>query len=90
MPCLLAIVALLTPRLLIVVLWLASNWFKGLFDTVLWPVLGFFFLPTTLLWYTAVQHWFDGQWTLWPVVGMVISLMIDLSPASSRKKAARE
>ena len=86
MPCLLAIFALMTPRLVIIVLWFFSGWFRGLFDTILWPILGFVFLPTTLLWYTAVRHWFGGEWTLWPVVGLVVALMIDLSPASSKRK----
>ncbi len=81
MPCLLALLALVTPRLVVFLLWFFTNWFRGIFDTVLWPILGFIFLPTTLLWYTAVQHWFHGQWTLWPVVGIVIALAIDLSPA---------
>jgi hypothetical protein len=89
MPCLLAFIALATPRLVIVLLWLFSTWFKGLFDTALWPVLGFIFLPTTLLWYTAVQHWWAGAWTLWPVVGLVIALMIDLSPAGGRRMRRR-
>ena len=31
-----------------------------------------------VLWYSAVQHWFGGQWTLWPTVGLVVSLMIDV------------
>lgn len=88
MPCLFAIVALATPRLVILILWFLTNWFHGIFSTVLWPVLGFIFLPTTLLWYTAVQHWWNGQWSLWPIVGIVIALMIDLSPASHRR--ARE
>lgn len=86
MPCLLALIALFAPRLTIVILWLATTWFRGMFDTVLWPILGFIFLPTTLLWYSAVQHWFGGEWTLWPIVGIVIALMIDLSPASSKQK----
>jgi hypothetical protein len=34
-----------------------------------------------------VQHWFHGQWTLWPIVGIVIALLIDLSPASGRRRA---
>lgn len=85
MPCLLALLALATPRLVIILLWLFTRWFVGIFATALWPVLGFIFLPTTLLWYTAVQHWFAGQWTLWPVVGLVIALLIDLSPASHRR-----
>jgi hypothetical protein len=89
MPCLLAILALVTPRLVIVLLWFLSTWFRGIFDTVLWPVLGLFFLPTTLLWYAAVQHWFDGEWTLWPVVGLVVALLMDVSPASGKRRARR-
>lgn len=89
MPCLLTLLALVTPRLVIVLLWLFSNWFAGVFDTVLWPVLGFVFLPTTLLWYTVVHHWFGGAWTLWPVVGIVIALLIDLSPARGAGRRER-
>ncbi len=85
MPCILALIALATPRLVIVLLWLFSTWFNGLFTTALWPVLGFVFLPTTLLWFTAVQHWWGGAWTVWPVIGLVVALMIDLSPASGRR-----
>lgn len=89
MPCLLAIIALLTPRLAIVILWFFTTWFTGLFPTLLWPVLGFVFLPTTLLWYSVVVRWFAGQWTLWPVVGLVVALLIDVSPASSRRAPRR-
>jgi hypothetical protein len=86
MPCLLVLLALVTPRLVVFLLWLFTHWFRGIFTTALWPILGFIFLPTTLLWYTAVQHWFHGQWTLWPVVGIVIALLIDLSPARKRRR----
>ncbi len=87
MPCLFAVLALAAPRLTVVLLWLFTRWFSGLFDTILWPVLGFIFLPTTLLWYSAVQHWFGGEWTVWPVVGIVIALLIDVSPASGRNRS---
>lgn len=87
MPCLVVVLALATPRLVIAVLWFFTNWFRGMFDTALWPILGFVFLPTTFLWYSAVQRWFDGQWTLWPIVGLVIALSIDVSPAGGRRKA---
>ncbi len=89
MPCLLALIALVTPRLVIILLWLFTNWFRGLFATALWPLIGFIFLPTTLLWYTAVQHWFGGQWTLVPVIGLVIALVIDVSPARGRRRRDR-
>lgn len=88
MPCLLALLALAVPRVVILLLWFLTNWFQGVFSSILWPILGFIFLPTTLLWYTAVQHWFGGHWGLWPVIGIVIALLIDLSPARGRR--ARE
>ena len=85
MPCLFSIIALCTPRLAIVLLGVFTTWFSGLFPTLLWPILGFIFLPTTFLWYTAVVHWWGGQWSLWPVVGIVVALMIDVSPAGGRR-----
>lgn len=89
MPCLVVLLALLTPRLVILILWFLTNWFQGLFTTLLWPILGFIFLPTTLLWYSAVQHWFGGQWSLWPIVGLIVALAIDVSPASGRRARSR-
>ncbi len=85
MPCLIALIALAMPRLAVALLWFFSNWFRGVFDSALWPIIGFIFLPATLLWYTAVQHWWNGQWSLWPIVGLVIALMIDVSPARGRR-----
>jgi hypothetical protein len=89
MPCLFALIALATPRLVIILLWLFSTWFNGLFSTPLWPLLGLIFLPTTLLWYTAVLHWWGGMWSLWPIVGLVIALMIDISPAGGRRRGTK-
>jgi hypothetical protein len=86
MSCLAVLFALLTPRLVVVILWFSTHWFDGVFTSLLWPLLGFVFLPTTLLWYVAVQHWFGGAWTFWPVVGLVIALAIDVSPASGRRR----
>ena len=86
MPCLVALLALAMPRLTVALLWFFTSWFRGMFDTLFWPILGFLFLPTTLLWYTAVQHWFNGQWTLWPAVGLVFAVLFDLSPGSGKKK----
>lgn len=90
MPCFIALLALLAPRLVIAVLWFFTTWFRGMFDTLLWPILGFVFLPTTLLWYSVVLRFFDGQWTLWPIVGLVVALMIDISPAGGRRRVRRE
>ena len=90
MPCLGVLFALLMPRFLIIVLWLFTAWFKGIFATALWPVLGFIFLPMTLLWYTAVQNWWDGHWGWLQIVGIVIALMIDASPSRARRRRRRQ
>lgn len=86
MPILLAILALLTPRITIVVLWLFTTWFDGLFNSSLWPILGFLILPTSLLWYTVVLHWFGGVWSPWAFVGLAIALIIDVSPAGEHRR----
>jgi hypothetical protein len=88
MPCLLALVALIAPRVTIALLWFFTTWFRGMFDSLLWPVLGIIFLPTTLLWYSVVQKFFGGVWSLWPVVGIIVALIIDASPASGRRRRA--
>ena len=82
MPCLIVALALFIPRVVIIALWLFTGWFSGMFETLLWPILGFVFLPTSLIWFTAVQHWYGGEWSFVPIIGMVIALIIDLSPAS--------
>jgi hypothetical protein len=47
MPCFLVVLALITPRLAVALLWLFTRWFEGMFSS-LWLVVGFIFLPTTL------------------------------------------
>jgi hypothetical protein len=84
MGCVIAIVALAVPRLVAALLYLFTTWFRGVFPAPWWGILGFLFLPTSMLWYSAVQHWWGGTWSTWPVVGMVIAVMIDLSQSQGR------
>jgi len=74
------------PRLMIVLLWLFSSWFDGIFTSILWPIIGFIFLPATLLWYTAVYNWYDNSWGTFQIVVLVLAVIVDLSPASHRKR----
>ena len=86
MPILLAVVALAAPRFVIALLWFFTGWFTGVFQSVLWPILGFFFLPLTTLWYSAVQNWYGGQWQTWHIVVLVVAVLLDLG---SGRGAAR-
>jgi hypothetical protein len=85
MPFLLLIFALLAPRLVLLALWFLTRWPHALFHSLLVPILGLILLPTTLLCYMVVQHWFGGHWSTWSVVAMVIAVLIDVSPAGSRR-----
>ena len=52
MPCLLLVLILLFPRVAILLLYLFTNFFTGVFNSILWPLVGFLLLPLTLLAYT--------------------------------------
>jgi hypothetical protein len=86
MPCLATIIALATPRLAIVILWLFTSWFRGVFTHSIYPLIGFFILPTTVLWYSAVHNWMGGIWGPWAWIGLVVAVLIDLGPMRRKKR----
>lgn len=55
MPCLFALAALFVPRFTLAVMWL-TRYTATAFDTVLWPLLGFFFLPFTTCAYAIAMN----------------------------------
>lgn len=57
MPCLVALLALISPRLALFVIWLFSDLLSSAFQSWLIPLIGFFVLPWTTLAYA-------GMWTL--------------------------
>jgi hypothetical protein len=58
--CLIVVFALLTPRTIMVLLWLFTDYLSRAFDSFLWPLLGFFLLPTTTMAYAVAQNEFHG------------------------------
>ena len=54
MPCLAALLALISPRLALVAVWLFSNILSRAFDSWLLPLIGFFVLPWTTLAYAIM------------------------------------
>lgn len=86
MPLLILLFGLLVPRVVIVFLWLLTSWFQGMFTNILWPVLGFIFLPTTLLWYSVVQNWLGGDMGPVALIGFVIAILLDFGPIAGRRR----
>jgi hypothetical protein len=84
------IFALIAPRITILVLWFFTGWFNGLFSNVIWPIIGFIFLPATLLWYSVVYNWYDNSWGTFQYAILIAAVLIDLYPASKKRKRKYE
>lgn len=77
MGCLVGILSLITPRFLMVVLWLFTDYLSRAFGSFLWPFLGFFFLPTTTMAYAVAQNAFDGVRGFGLVI-LILGVLLDL------------
>jgi len=78
MGCLFVIVALLAPRVLMFFVWLLTDWFGRAFDTTVWPVLGFLFMPyTTLAYMAAMLHNNQSVNGIWLVL-VIVAVLVDL------------
>jgi len=78
MPCFIPIFAIFFPRVVMVVIAIWTNWFSLAFNTILWPVLGFFLMPYTTLAYMAAMlknhHTVNGGWLVLVVVAALVDL----------------
>ncbi|MCE5277571.1 MAG: hypothetical protein ABFD92_14470 [Planctomycetaceae bacterium] len=79
MGCIVAILAMLIPRVVMFFIWILTDYFGRAFETIIWPLLGFFFMPYTTLAYMAAMlnnnHNISGWWFAL-VIGAVL---VDLS-----------
>ena len=79
MGCLITILALAVPRVAMVFIFLLTNWFSRVYETVLWPVLGFVFLPYTTLAYMAAMLNNAGHVSGGWLVLVVLAVLVDIS-----------
>jgi hypothetical protein len=79
MPCLLALLALISPRLALFALFLLTNILDRAYDSWLLPLIGFFLLPWTTLAYAIM--WDTGTRTVdgfeWFIV--ILAFLADLA-----------
>ena len=77
MPCLVGLLALVFPRLAIVLVVIFSDYLGAAYQTWVWPLLGFFFMPLTTLAYAwaMTSH---GTVSGLPLVVVIIAAFIDL------------
>ncbi|MBT8486609.1 MAG: hypothetical protein HKO59_11930 [Phycisphaerales bacterium] len=92
MPLIVGCLALFTPRLAIVLVVLFSDYIGQAYETILWPLLGFFVMPLTTLAYAwAINS--GGSVSGFRLVVVVLAVLVDLgllgTGASSRGKSRR-
>lgn len=89
MGCLIALVALISPRLALFGIWLFSDRFDVAFDSNLLPLAGFFLLPWTTLVFTLAyapgQGVTDVGW-----VFVILAVLADIGALGSGESARRD
>ena len=78
MPCLLALLVAAFPRVAIALLWLFTTFFSGVYHGILIPVLGFIFLPLTLVVYTYILKTYPGPFSTQELIFIFIAVILDL------------
>ena len=86
--CLLALFALISPRLALFAIWLFSDLLSRAFESWLVPLLGFFLLPWTTLAYAVMWNSSDRvggfEWFI-----VILAFLIDLASYAGRDRARR-
>jgi hypothetical protein len=81
MGCLFAILALITPRFVVFVLWIFTHYLATAYGSWFWPTLGFFVAPTTTLAYAVARNdlsTVSGSITAAGTLVIVIGVLIDI------------
>ena len=81
MPLLILLLGFFFPRIIIVLLWFLTGWFRDAFSGILLPLLGLIFLPLTTLWYGISEVYFPGNVQ---TIGLIVAVLLDLGIVGSR------
>lgn len=76
--------------MVIVLVWLFSDYLGRAYETLLWPLLGFFFLPLTTLAYAFAMNSNAGSVSGFYLVIVVVAVLIDLGMLGGSGKAGRK
>ncbi|MBT5503225.1 hypothetical protein HOK15_03365 [Candidatus Falkowbacteria bacterium] len=66
----------ISPRLIMFILFVATDYLGSAFDSVFWPIVGFLFMPWTTLWCAYV--WNNGEFGTWRIIVLVLCVLADL------------
>ena len=91
MPCFLVLLAVILPRVTLAIIWLLTDWLGRAYETALWPILGFFFMPYTTLAYMAAMLKNNHQLSGWWIALLIVAVVADAGShrATTRRKVLR-
>ena len=88
MPCVVGCLALIAPRVAIVLVVVFSDYIGRAYDTTVWPLVGFLFMPLTTLAYAWAMN-SHGTVTGAYLVVVVIAVLLDLGLIGGSGAGAR-
>ena len=87
MPCLLILIAIVAPRLALFLMWLFA-YTASAFETRIWPLLGFFFMPYTTCAYCIGMNE-NGGFQGWSLLLLIIGVVLDLGSHGGSARSTR-
>ena len=90
MPCLVLLLAFISPRLALVAVWLGSDWLSRAFDGVLLPLLGFFLLPWTTLAYAGLWQYGTDEVAGFEWALVALAVLVDLGSIGGGSRRKRD
>jgi hypothetical protein len=88
MGCFVLIFGFFVPRITMFFIFLLTNWFSVAYNSVIWPLLGFFLMPYTTLAYMAGMlnnnHSISGFWLVLVVIAVLADLGSGANTVNSR------
>ena len=79
MGCLFILIAALSPRLAVILMWIFTPWVDRAFGPVIWPILGVLFLPLTTLIYVILLNTNGRGVHGWEWIFVIVAAFGDLA-----------
>ena len=89
MGCLFALVAIFSPRLAVLLVWIFTPWVDRAFGPVIWPILGIIFFPLTTLMYVLVWNTNGHGVAGWEWILVVLGVFGDIAAHSRATRSRR-
>jgi hypothetical protein len=89
MGCFIGCLALGAPRVALVLVVIFSDYIGRAYETNLWPLIGFFLMPTTTLAYAWAVNTNESVTGIY-LVGVVVAVLIDLGLVGAGARSRRE